>query len=95
MALWEGITESLGESLLPNLLLGAAVIVLAPVVIPAVLAGLRPVAKTAVKGGVLVYEKACETVADVGEQIGDLVAEVRTERTASAVAGQAQATAHE
>ena len=90
MALWEGLTESLGESLLPNLLVGAAVIVLAPVVIPAVLAGLRPVAKTALKGGVLVFEKAREAVTDVGEQIGDLMTEARTELTAATATGQGQ-----
>lgn len=92
MALWESITDSLGESLLPNLLVGAAVIVLAPVVIPAVLAGLRPVAKTAVKGGVLIFEKARETVTDVGEHISDLMAEARTELSAAATTGQGQPT---
>jgi hypothetical protein len=83
MALREGITEGPGESLVPNLLLGAAAIVLAPIVVPAVLAGMRPVAKTVVKGGVLVYDKAREMVAEVGEQRGDLVAEARAEMTAA------------
>jgi hypothetical protein len=86
MALWDGIAESFGESLLSNLLIGAAAVVLAPIVVPAVLAGMRPVAKTVVKGGVLVYDKAREMVAEVGEQMGDLVAEARSELTASAAA---------
>ncbi len=84
MALLEGITESLGGSLISNLLIGAAAIVLAPVVVPAVLAGMRPVAKTLVKGGVMVYDKTREMVAEVGEQMGDIVAEARSELTASA-----------
>lgn len=84
MALLEGITESLGGSLMSNVLIGAAAIVLAPIVVPAVLAGMRPVAKTLVKGGVMVYDKTREMVADVGEQMGDIVAEARSELTASA-----------
>jgi hypothetical protein len=56
-ALWEGITEAFGESWVPNLLVGAAAIVVAPIVVPAVLAGLRPVAKTAIKGGIYVFDK--------------------------------------
>jgi hypothetical protein len=84
MALLEGISESLGGSLVSNLLIGAAVIVLAPVVVPAVLAGMRPVAKTLVKGGVMAYDKTREMVAEVGEQMSDLVAEARAELTAPA-----------
>jgi hypothetical protein len=84
MALLEGITESLGGSLISNLLIGAAAIVLAPIVVPAVLAGMRPVAKTLVKGGVMAYDKTREMVAEVGEQMGDIVAEARSELTASA-----------
>ena len=84
MALLEGITESLGGSLISNLLIGAAAIVLAPIVVPAVLAGMRPVAKTLVKGGVMVYDKTREMVAEVGEQMGDIMAEARSELTTSA-----------
>ena len=54
MALWEGITERLGESLFPNLLIGAAVIVLAPVVVRTVRVSMRPVATTLAKGGTAV-----------------------------------------
>ena len=72
-----------------NLLIGAAAVVLAPIVVPAVLAGMRPVAKTVVKGGVLVYDKAREMVAEVGEQMGDIVAEARAELTTSAAAASA------
>jgi hypothetical protein len=84
MALWDGITGSLGESLVPNLLIGAGALVLAPIVVPAVLAGMRPVAKTLVKGGVIVYDKTREMVAEVGEQVSDLMAEARAEVSASA-----------
>ena len=60
MALWDSIAEGFGGSLLSNLLIGAAAVVLAPIVVPAVLAGMRPVAKTVVKGSVLVFDKARE-----------------------------------
>ena len=89
MALWEGITEVFGDSLLSNVLVGATVVVLAPIVVPAVMAGLRPVAKTAIKGGVYVYDTAREMVAEAGEQMGDLVTEARSEMMASAAARQA------
>lgn len=81
MALWDDITGSLGGSLVSNVLIGAAVVVLAPVVVPAVLAGMRPVAKTLIKGGVLVYDKTREMVAEAGEQVSDIVAEARAELT--------------
>jgi hypothetical protein len=84
MALWEDLVEGLGGSLTSNLLIGAAVVVLAPMMVPAVFVGIRPVAKTLVKGGVLVYDKGRAMVAEAGEQVSDLVAEARAEMTASA-----------
>jgi hypothetical protein len=84
MALWESITESFGGSLLPNLLVGTAVILVAPIVAPALFAGMRPVAKTVVKGGIYVYDKTLEVVAEAGEQMSDLVAEARAELADSA-----------
>jgi len=82
MAVWESLAEGFGESLLPVLLIGAAVVVLTPLVVPAVLAGMRPVAKTLVKGGVLVYDKAREMAAEVSKQMSDVVAEARAELAA-------------
>jgi hypothetical protein len=84
MALWDDITEGFGGSLMSNVLIGAAVVVLAPIVVPAVLTGMRPVAKTLVKGGILVFDKAREMVAEVGEQMSDVVAEARAELAAPA-----------
>jgi hypothetical protein len=86
MALWDNVTESLGGSWTANLLLVTATVILAPIVVPAVLAGIRPVAKAAVKGGVFIYDKASEMVTEVGEQMSDMVAEVRAELAASAAA---------
>jgi len=84
MALWESVTKSLGGSWTTNLLIGTAAVIVAPIVVPAVLAGIRPVAKTAIRGGVFLYDKAGEIVAEAGEQMSDLVAEARAELVASA-----------
>lgn len=54
-------------------------VLLTPVVL-SVLAGVaRPLARTAVKSGIIVYEKTRETVAELGEAFDDLVAEARAE----------------
>jgi hypothetical protein len=54
----------------------AGAVILAPAVVPAVARMLRPVAKAAIKGGLVLYR---ETLAGVGDVAGDLVAEARAE----------------
>jgi hypothetical protein len=54
----------------------AGALILAPTVLPAVGRLLRPVAKAAIKGGLVLYR---ETLAGVGDVAGDLVAEARAE----------------
>jgi hypothetical protein len=54
-------------------------LLLAPVVIPIVAAGMRPLMKMAVKNGVLLYEKGRELVAEVMEGAEDLLEEVKAE----------------
>lgn len=56
-----------------------AATILAPVLIPAIKKSGRPLAKSLVKGGILLYEKGRETVASAGEMMEDVVAEVRAE----------------
>lgn len=59
--------------------IAAGAVLLTPVVL-SVLAGVaRPLARTAVKSGIIVYEKTRETVAELGEAFDDLVAETRAE----------------
>jgi hypothetical protein len=58
---------------------GLAASVIAPLLIPAVKRGARPLAKSLVKGGAMLYEKSREAVADAGEMMEDVVAEVRAE----------------
>ena len=63
---------------------GAALLV-APVVIPAIAGAMRPLLKSAIKGGYMVYENIPETLAGVYEQVEDLVAEAITEVEAERV----------
>ena len=55
---------------------GVGALLLAPTVIPAVGRVLRPAVKAAIKGGMVFYR---ETIAEIGEAAGDLVAEARAE----------------
>jgi Protein of unknown function (DUF5132) len=72
MAWYENVFEG---ALGPGLAIAGAVI-LAPTVVPAVGRMLRPVAKTAIKTGMMLYR---ETLSGVGDVAGDLVAEARSE----------------
>lgn len=77
------IDDLLGNGLKGNIVTGLAIgigtIVLAPVVIP-VLAGVtKPLAKAAIKGGIILFEKGREAFAEVGEVMEDLVAEAKSE----------------
>lgn len=62
-----------------GLAVGIGVAILAPVVIPAVAATIRPLAKAAIKTGMVVYEKGREVVVEAGEVVEDLVAEAKVE----------------
>jgi hypothetical protein len=62
-----------------GLAIGIGAAVLAPVAV-SVLSGFgRPMARAAIKSGIIVYERGRETMAEVGEVFDDLVAEARYE----------------
>ncbi|QDZ28364.1 DUF5132 domain-containing protein [Noviherbaspirillum sp. UKPF54] len=67
------------SNIVVGLTAGLAATVLAPVVIPVVAMAARPLAKSLLKGGVLLYEKGREALASAGEEMEDLIAEVRSE----------------
>lgn len=79
---------------------GLGAVLLGPSVLPAIGRALRPVAKAAIKGGMVLYR---ETFAEIGEAASDLVAEARTELAAAGPssglapesAGPSVTTAHE
>jgi hypothetical protein len=59
--------------------IAAGAALLAPVVLPLLAGVTRPLARTALKSGIIIYEKARETVAELGEAFDDLVAEAKAE----------------
>ncbi len=71
---------------LPIILIGIGAAVAAPVVIPALAAVGRPLAKGAIKGVLLVTDQISELAAEVGEQWSDLVAEAQAERSGAVAA---------
>lgn len=60
-----------------SLAIGIAAVTAAYALLPALTRVGRPLGRAAAKTGILLYEKACETVAELGEVIDDLVAETR------------------
>lgn len=60
-------------------LVGIGVAVVVPVVIPAITAAGRPIAKGAMKGFLAVSDYVEEFFSEVGERWSDLLAEVRSE----------------
>src|SRR5271156_4260419 len=54
----------------------AAALFLGPTILPTIGRALRPVAKTVIKGGIVLYR---ETIAGIGELTTDLVAEAKSE----------------
>ena len=93
MALFDNVVEGFGSSWVPTVLVGVGVALVAPVVVPALAAGMRPLAKAVLKGGIMVYDKGAEVLAEAGEQLSDLVAEVRSEIEATAAADAAASAA--
>ncbi|MGF1615015.1 MAG: DUF5132 domain-containing protein [Gammaproteobacteria bacterium] len=87
--------EGLAEYVSPNALVAAGVLILAPIVVPVVGRGLRPLAKGAIKGYLTVQDKIKEYAAVSTEQLGDLVAEARAEYATAVAAGAAGAVAIE
>lgn len=78
-----GLLEDGLKGLGPTLLVSIGAVIAAPIVIPAVMGGMRPLAKTAIKGYLYLSDSLREAMAEAGEQISDIVAETRQEAAAS------------
>lgn len=76
---------------LPVIAVGVGAAIAAPMVIPALAAVGRPLAKGTIKGCLAVADYTREFFAEVAEQWGDLVAEVRSEATTAGAATEAAA----
>lgn len=71
--------NGLKGNILTGLAIGIGASVLAPAVIPVLANIVKPLAKAALKGGIVLYEKGLETFAETKEVIEDLVAEAKAE----------------
>lgn len=62
-----------------GLAVGVGLVALAPLAVASLAGASRPLARAAVKGGLILYEKGRETAAEFSEVMEDLVAEARAE----------------
>jgi hypothetical protein len=69
---FENLVEDLG---IP----GIAAIVLLPVLVPVAGKVAKPLAKAAIKGGIVIYEKGKGVLSEVGETLEDIIAEAKAE----------------
>ncbi len=71
--------NGLKGNLLTGLAIGIGGAILAPVVLPALAGVAKPLLKSAIKGGLVLYEKGKETFAELSEVAEDVVAEAKAE----------------
>jgi hypothetical protein len=62
-----------------GLAVGLVAAVLIPVALPVIARAARPLAKAAIKSGLIVYEKGRESFAELSEVVEDMVAEAKAE----------------
>jgi hypothetical protein len=75
--------------LVTGLAIGAAAVVLGPVLLPAIARVAKPLAKTAIKAGLVAMERGRDTLTELGEVAEDVMAEARAELAEEAAAAQA------
>lgn len=75
------LVDDVKKNAVTGLFIGIGAAIIAPVLMPILASIGRPLAKGAVKGGLMVYEKGREKFAEAGELLEDLVAEARVEMT--------------
>jgi hypothetical protein len=67
------------EDLIKGAALGVGLALLVPVAIMALAPVVKPLARSAVRGGLLAYEKGREALEEIGESMEDLKAEIEAE----------------
>lgn len=94
-----GIDDLFKGNLVTGLVVAVGATILAPVIVPVLASVGKPLAKSAIKSGILMYEKGRETMAELGEVFEDMVAEAKAElegtTATAAAAGGTVATAAE
>jgi len=73
---------------IPSILVVMGVALAAPIVLPAVAAVSRPLAKTLIKGYLALADTVKEYAAEAGENISDLLAECKAEHVADLAAAE-------
>ena len=66
-------------NIVSGLAIGIGSAIVAPLVIPALSKAARPLAKAAIKGGLVLWETGKEKLAEAQELVDDLLAEAKTE----------------
>ena len=77
--------NGLKGNIITGLAIGFGAAILAPMIRPVLADIAKPLAKSAIKGGITLYEKNREKLAEVKEVVEDLLAEARAELDAAAV----------
>jgi hypothetical protein len=85
--------EDMFKGGVPGILVGVGIALAAPILLPAAATGARPLAKALIKGALVMADSVKEVVAEAGEQLSDLVAEVQAERASGSVAAEATSAA--
>lgn len=75
-----GIDDLFKGNIVTALAIGVGGVIFVPIIARVA----KPVAKMAIKGGLVAYNKGREAVHEAGEVVGDLVAEIKSERHAAA-----------
>jgi hypothetical protein len=77
------------NDLFRGMAIGAGAAILVPVVIAALVPIVKPLARSAMKTGILAYEKLRESFDELGESVEDMVAEVEEEMIDAKAADEA------
>ena len=77
------------DDLLKGVAIGIGAAILVPVVIATLAPVLKPLARSAMKAGIRIYEKGREGLEEFGETIDDIVAEVEEEMVDAREASEA------
>ena len=78
-----GLLDNGFKGMLSGVAFGIGAAVIAPIVLPILSAGVKPMAKAIIKEGIMAYEKGKEFVEETRETVEDLIAEASSEIEAS------------
>ena len=77
-------------NIVTGLAIGIGSAIIAPLVVPALSKAAKPLAKAAIKGGLVLFETSKEKLAEAHELVDDLLTEARAELAAEGEANPAE-----